>query len=74
MKKKKSLREWLSIMIAKNPSRVILLIITLFNILFMLISALIISRLAPSSVADRGFAASVFYTISMILDAGCISQ
>ena len=73
MKKKKSLREWLSIMIAKNPSRVILLIITLFNILFMLISALIISRLAPSSVADRGFAASVFYTISMILDAGCIS-
>ena len=40
MKKKKSLREWLSIMIAKNPSRVILLIITLFNILFMLISAL----------------------------------
>ena len=73
MKGKNRYREWLSIMIAKNPSRVILMVIMLFNILFMLISALIISRLAPISVSDKGFAASVFYTISMILDAGCIS-
>ncbi len=73
MKGKNRYREWLSIMIAKNPSRVILMVVMLFNILFMLISALIISRLAPISVSDKGFAASVFYTISMILDAGCIS-
>lgn len=73
MKQKKSLREWFSIMVAKNPSRVILMVIMLFNILFMLFSALIISRLVPVSASGNGFAASVFYTISMILDAGCIS-
>lgn len=73
MKRKNRVHEWLSIMIAKNPSRVILMVIMLFNILFMLTSALIISRLAPVSVSDKGFAASIFYTISMILDAGCIA-
>lgn len=72
MKSKNRLRQWISVQIAKNPSRVILSGIVLFNILFLFLSACIISTLAPSSLAERGFWASVFYTVTMILDAGCI--
>ncbi len=73
MKRKTPLRQWLSIQIAQNPRRVILTCIVLFNILFLLLSACVISHLAPDSLADHGFWASAFYTVSMILDAGCIS-
>ena len=73
MKRKFSLTQWVSVQSAKNPSRVILAGIIAFNILFMIIAACVISALAPSSLADHGFWASVFYTITMILDAGCIS-
>ena len=70
--KKRRLREWLSIQIVKNPSRTILLAIALFNLLFFVFAAVVISNLAPASLANRGFWASLFYTITMILDAGCI--
>lgn len=72
MKGKRSLRQWISIQCVKNPSRVILTGIILFNILFLIFSACVISALAPTSLAQRGFWASVFYTVTMILDAGCI--
>ncbi len=72
MKKKTKLGEWLSVQVAKNPGGVILGTILLFNIVFFICSALVISWLAPESVKYRGFWDSIFYTISMILDAGCI--
>jgi len=71
--KKERVKEWLSLKIAKNPSRTILEIILLINLLFFVLAAFVISRLAPSSLRDAGFWASVYYTITMILDAGCIS-
>ncbi|MBO5935015.1 MAG: hypothetical protein J6Q94_05940 [Clostridia bacterium] len=40
--------------------------------IFLVISALIISALAPESLANDGFWASLFYTITMVMDAGCI--
>ena len=72
MGKFKSLQEKISVFVAKSPSKAILITILLFNILFLCVSALVISRLAPSSLANSGFWASIFYTITMILDAGCI--
>lgn len=72
MGKFKSLQEKLSVFVAKSPSKAILLIILVFNIFFLCVSALIISCLAPASLAHSGFWASIFYTITMILDAGCI--
>ena len=70
--KYKQLEEYLNIHIAKNPKRFVLAMILMINVVFLLVSAGIISRLAPSTLEHRGFWISVFYTISMILDAGCI--
>lgn len=72
MKKKNRIREWLSVQIAKRPATVILAAIFLLNICFFMIAAVVISNLAPETLENRGFGASVYYTISMILDAGCI--
>ena len=70
--KKRPLREWLSLQIARRPRRFILIAIFLLNVIFFFVSASIISMLAPSNVPYHGFWASVFYTVSMTLDAGCI--
>ena len=66
-------REWYSLQRAKNPGRVVLFVILLFNILFFLIAALVIRSLALSGTEKMGFFEAIFYTITMILDAGCIS-
>lgn len=68
----KKIKEKISLLVAKDPKQMILLAILGFNILFLLISAGIISIFAPSNIPNHGFWASVFYTITMILDAGCI--
>lgn len=69
----KKFKEWLSVFIVKNPSRAILIAILLLNVLLFFIAGFVISRLAAStSLEQDGFWASVYYTISMVLDAGCI--
>ena len=68
----KKLRERLSVFVMKNPATAILLGILFLNLVLFLLSGAVISALAPASLQHRGFWASVFYTISMILDAGCI--
>lgn len=69
---KKKIREWISVYIVKSPAKAILLMILLLNVLLLFVSGLIISALAPESLKYSGFWPSVFYTVSMILDAGCI--
>ncbi len=69
---RKKFREYVSVFTVKNPSLTILISIFLLNIILFVIAATVISQLAPSSLANRGFWASVFYTISMVLDAGCV--
>ena len=69
----KKLREKINIFTVKNPSRAILIAILLLNIVLFLVAAGVISLLAPKSLANHGFWSSVYYTISMVLDAGCIS-
>lgn len=71
--KKHRFREWLSLRSAKNPRGTILLAILIMNVVFFMLAAVVISNLAPESLAQHGFWASIFYTVSMILDAGCIS-
>ena len=66
-------REWLSLQIVKNPSRVILVGIILINLFFILFSAFLITILSPATGTHRSFVGSLFYTITMIMDAGCIS-
>ena len=68
----KKLKEKLSVFVVKYPTRTILIAILVLNVLLFIIAALLISALAPKSLEHSGFWASVFYTVSMILDAGCI--
>lgn len=69
----KTISERISILIAKSPDKSILFMILVLNITFFMVAAFTISQLAPDSLVDRGFWPSVFYTVTMILDAGCIS-
>ena len=68
----KKFKEWVSVRIAKSPGPVVLVGIVLANVILFLISATVISRLAPQSLEHRDFWSSMFYTISMVLDAGCV--
>lgn len=68
----KKLKEWISVRIAKSPGPMMLLGIILANIILFLISATVISNFGPDSLEHKDFGSSMFYTISMILDAGCV--
>ena len=66
------IREWLSIQVAKHPKRVVLVLIILFNVLFIAVSAAIISSLSLQGTEQMNFFHAAYYTVTMILDAGCI--
>lgn len=68
----KKIRENISVFTVKNPSLTILIAILVLNFILLAAAAAIISWLSPKSLEYTGFWPSVFYTISMILDAGCI--
>ena len=65
-------KEWFSVQLVKKPGRVVLIAILLFNVLFFLMSAIMISALALEGTEKMGFIEAAFCTITMILDAGCI--
>ena len=71
--KPRKFTEWLSIQVVKNPSRVILFGIIIINIIFIFLSAFIITVLSPVSGQERDFFDCLFYTITMVMDAGCVS-
>lgn len=70
---RKKFSEWFSMQLAKNPGRIVLLAILLFNVVFLFIAAFVISSLSLSGTEKMGFFEAAFYTVTMILDAGCIS-
>lgn len=67
-------RERINIFVVKNPSLAILLGILILNLALFAVAASIISWLSPKSLSNSGFWASIYYTITMILDAGCIDN
>lgn len=70
---KKKFKEWISIQMAKKPGRMVLIGILLFNVLFFLVSALVMSSLSLEETKSMNFFEAAYYTITMILDAGSIS-
>ncbi len=66
------IKEWFSFQLVKNPGRMVLAVILLFNLVFFLASALLISALSLDGTEKMGFIEAAFCTITMILDAGCI--
>lgn len=69
---KRKISEWFSIQLAKNPGRIVLWSILLFNVIFLVVSAGVISAMSLSGTEHMGFLEAAFCTITMILDAGCI--
>lgn len=67
-------KERISVFAVKQPSLTILIAILLLNLVLFAIAASVISWLAPESLSHSGFWESVYYTITMILDAGCIDN
>lgn len=65
-------KERISIFVVKKPSLTIIIAILLLNLALFAVAASVISWLAPKSLSYSGFWVSVYYTISMVLDAGCI--
>lgn len=68
----KKLRELISIQRSKNPGRLILIVILLLNVVFLFVSAALIKGLSLTGTEEMSFWEAVFYTVTMILDAGCI--
>lgn len=69
---KGKLKEWFSIRLAKYPGRLVLCAILLFNIVFFLLSAMVISNFSLQGTEKMSFLEAAFCTITMILDAGCV--
>lgn len=65
-------KERISVFVVKKPSLTILIAILLLNLILFAIAASVISWLVPESLSNSGFWVSVYYTVSMVLDAGCI--
>lgn len=68
----KKIKEWFSIQLVKNPGKMVLGAILIFNIVFFLLAAILISALSLDGTEHMGFIEAAFCTITMILDAGCI--
>ena len=66
------LKEWFSLQLAKHPGRIVLLAILLFNVVFFVVAALVISSFSLTGTESMGFFEAAFYTVTMILDAGCV--
>lgn len=68
----RKIREKINIFAVKKPSLTILVTILILNLILFAVAAAVISWLAPKSLSYSGFWVSIYYTITMILDAGCI--
>lgn len=68
----RKIREKISIFAVKKPSLTILITILILNLILFAVAAAVISWLSPKSLPYSGFWVSIYYTITMILDAGCI--
>ena len=66
--------ERIKISIIKNPGRAVLIAIFFLNIVILLTSSFIIYLLMKDSLGDIGYYKTVYYTICMMLDAGCIDN
>lgn len=69
-------KEWLSIQLARNPGKIVLGVILLFNVVFIFLAALVIYIISNNipSVQAYGFFEAVYHTISMVLDPGSMSE
>ncbi len=70
----KKIREYINIQLVKNPGRMVVIAIFLFNVIFFLTSAFVISNFAVTGTEKMGFFEAAYCTIAMILDAGCIDM
>ncbi len=72
---KRKFREWFSIQLAKYPGRMVLFAILIFNVAFFFLSAAVLSILSlDANLTNLSYVRALYLTITMVLDAGCISE
>ncbi len=72
---KRKIKEWFSIQLAKHPGRMVLFSILFFNVAFFFLSAAVISLLSLNAkLPNISYVKALYLTITMTLDAGCISE
>ena len=69
-----TISEKISIVRIMNPQQFILLGLMAFNVIFFFIASLVIYALLPYSIGRRGYWECLYHAITMVLDAGCISN
>lgn len=72
--KRNRISQWYSVIRAKSPRQFILVFLLLINIVFFLAASGLIYLLAPESIGSHGYFDSMYYAITMVLDAGCIGS
>ena len=70
----KHFKEWLSIQLVKRPGSMVLIGILLFNVLFFIAAAAVISALSTTGTEGMSFIVAAYYTVAMVLDAGFVSS
>lgn len=70
---KNTFKEWYSVKRAKKPRSIVLFVILAVNILFMVVSAVFLSSIPLPQNKDLDFFEALYSTVTMVLDAGCIS-
>ena len=65
---RRKITEWLSIQRVKDPGKMVLSVIILFNVVLLLVAALVISSLSVDGTERMGFVEAAFCTVMMILD------
>ena len=72
--KKRRIKQWLTIFRERNSSLFILVIIIVANIVLISLSAFLVSRFVPNSSENTNFLYSLYNTLTMVFDAGCIQS
>ena len=63
---KNRIKEWFSVQSVKNPGKMILVVILLFNIVFFFTSALVISSLSLDGTEKMSFIQAAVCTITLV--------
>ncbi len=66
------IREWLSVQKVKHSRLLLFLGIIMVNVAFVILMAILMRVVTPDQSESKSIWQSIFYTITMIMDAGCI--
>lgn len=74
LSKLKKFRERINISRVNHPKSFVFFVLASINVVFFLAAALVIQRLLSSTVGSTRYGVCLYYAVTMVLDAGCITN